>query len=139
MEHVFIREATLYEIQDILPRFLATTIDGELFDSDVLAHKSTFVLTAFDRTGVLAFLPVQQPLMLENLIFRPGLTNRERAVSMTRMTEHAVEEAEKRDAGELYFLCREPSTLHFADRHLFTPLPENLVVRRLNLLETFGA
>ncbi len=139
MEHVLVRRADQEEIDELLPRFLETTPDGSLFDHDVLAHPSTFVLAAFNRSGALAFLPVQQPLMLENLIFRPGLSTGETAAAITRLTEHAVEECYLRDAGEAYFLCREPSTLKFAERHGFIPLPQKLQVRRLNVREHFGA
>lgn len=138
MDHVLVRRADREEIGDIMLRFLATTPDGELFDADVLEHQSTFVLAAFNQSGALAFLPVQQPLMLENLILRPGLSVGETAQAITRLAEHAVEECFTRDAGEAYFLCRERSTLKFAERHGFTELPAGLLVRRLNLRETFG-
>lgn len=118
--------------------YLRDTPDGELFDRDILRHKSTFILAAFNKSGALAFLPVQQPLMLENLIFRPGLSTGETAQAITRLAEHAIEETYARDAGEAYFLCRDQSTLTFAERHHFSPLPSALQVRRLNLLETFG-
>jgi hypothetical protein len=76
--------------------------------------------------------------MLENLIFRQGLTERQTAAAITRLAERAVGEAYRRDAGELYFLCRDRSTCDFAERHNFKMLPEELKVYRLNLLETFG-
>ena len=137
MDHVLVRRADQEEVEGLMLRFLETTPDGELFDRDVLQHASTFVLAAFNKSGALAFLPIQQPLMLENLILRPGLSRSEQTQAITRLTEHAIEETYARDAGEAYFLCREASTLKFAER-LFSPLPENLQVRRLNLLETFG-
>jgi hypothetical protein len=122
------------EMQD----WLRTTLDGDLFDHDVLAHASTFIVNARSNKERLAYLPIQQPLMLENLIFRPMMSATDKARVIAKLAEFAVSEAYRRDAGELYFLCRDQSTVEFAERHLFKPLPEGLTVRRLNLLETFG-
>ena len=138
MDPIVVRRADQEEIDLQLKAFLTSTPDGDLFDPDVLAHESTFVLAAFNRSGILAFLPVQQPLMLENLIFRPGLSIPETVQAISRLGEHALEETYNRDAGEAYFLCRDASTLKFAERHGFLELPANLVIRRCNLRETFG-
>lgn len=138
MGHVLVRRRSWFEYAALVKAWLESTPDGNLFDPDVMNHESTFLLQAFDRTGPLAFMPVQQPLMLENLIFRPGLNAVETAACIARLAEHALEECYARDAGEAYFLCRDQSTLKFAERHLFRELPDNLKVRRLNLLETFG-
>jgi len=143
MERVFVRIAP--EEQDQAIFFSLSTPDGDLLDRDVFEHQSTFLLAAMkpDRDGAIAYLPVQQPLMLENLIFRSGLTDRERAAAISRLVEAAAGEAWRRDAGELYFLCRHPETCAFAERHLFERIDGEesrlkLKVYRLNLRETFG-
>jgi hypothetical protein len=142
MDHVIVKLASSMEIEE-MGTLLATTKDGDLFDHDVLNHESTFSLCAVSsEMGRHAYLPVQQPLMLENLIFRPGLSERQTAVAMTRLAEYAIGEAYRRDVGEIYFLCRDDSTCRFAERHKFKSLAEidpNLKVYRLNLLETFGS
>ena len=138
MDRVLVRRATPAEVQDQMLNYLWTTPDGQLFDMDVLEHSQTFTLAAFNQSGVLGFLPVQRPMMLENLIFRPGLTAGETAQVIAKLGEHALEETHTQDAGEAYFLCREKTTLRFAERHGFRPLPENLVVRRFNFRETFA-
>lgn len=114
--------------------------DGELLDVDTLSHESTFVLQALGTQSrdSLAYLPVQQPLMLESLLCRPNLTDKRKALALTRMVEYAIGEAYRRDAGEIYFLTRDEDTAKFALRHKFTPLPDGLTVYRLNLRETFG-
>ena len=63
MDPIVVRRADQEEIDLQLKAFLTSTPDGDLFDPDVLAHESTFVLAAFNRSGILAFLPVQQPLV----------------------------------------------------------------------------
>lgn len=144
MEHIVIREARAREELDTAKEWAQSTPDGDLLDLDVFEHDSTFLLSAVtsgekvQRGMPIAYLPVQQPLMLENLIFRPGLTDRDRALAITRLTEAAIGEAYRRDVGELYFLCRHESTCAFAERHKFKLLPDELKVYRLNLLETFG-
>lgn len=154
MQHTIVRHAP--EQQDLAIEWAKSTPDGDLLDPDIFAHQSTFLLEARSRRGTiplgsnqtlqrrLAYLPVQQPLMLENLIFAPGLVDRERALAMTRLAEYAVSEAYRRDAGELYFLCRHPETCAFAERHLFERIDGEesrlkFKVYRLNLRETFGA
>ena len=138
MERVLVRIADSLERQEMLD-WLQTTKDGDLFDPDVLRHESTFVLSAFRKSGRLAYVPVQQPLMMENLVFCPGLTERETAQAITKLAEHTIEEAYRRGAGEIYFLCRDQSTCEFAERHHFKDIaPLGLKTYRLNLLETFG-
>jgi|HubBroStandDraft_1064217.scaffolds.fasta_scaffold09317_5 hypothetical protein len=150
MQHLIVRHAP--EAQDIAIDWARSTPDGDLLDPDIFAHDSTFLLEARSskpRTTLgldgrrLAYLPVQQPLMLENLIFAPGLDDRLRSLAITRLAEFAVSEAYRRDAGELYFLCRHPETCAFAESHLFERIDGEesrlkLKVYRLNLRETFG-
>lgn len=124
-----------------LTDFALTTLDGDLLDLDIFNHSSTFTLEAFGRYGAQAFCPIQQPLMMENLIFRPGLNRAETAQAIVRLAEHTVEEAYRRDAGEIYFLCRDESTSKFAEGYGFkdvAKLATPLRCYRMNLLETFG-
>jgi hypothetical protein len=152
MEHTVVRtiardpEIGVFHENDLkrAVEWARSTPDGDLLDLDVFGHSDTFLLEGRTMMSPVSYMPVQRPLMLENLIFRPGLTDRERAVAMTRMTEAAISEAWRRDAGELYFLCRHPATCAFAERHLFERIDGEdshlkLKVYRLNLRETFGA
>jgi len=151
MEHVIVRHAP--SEQDLALRWAKSTPDGDLLDPDIFAHQDTFLLSALitgqkftreaDSGPRLAYMPVQRPLMLENLIFKPGLDDRQRALAITRMVEHSVSEAFRVDAGELYFLCRHEETCAFAERHKFIRIDGEeselkLKVYRLNLKETFG-
>lgn len=148
MEHLIVRVAN-----DAVARAIEcanTTPDGDLLDLDIFNHRATFLLEAL-RSGAetralqadrVAYLPVQQPLMLENLLFRPGLSDRERSLAITRMVEASISEAFSRGSGEVYFLCRHAETCAFAERHQFKRIDGEqglgLKVYRLNLRETFG-
>lgn len=139
MEHIIIRPGAGEE--DFARTWARTTPDGELLDLDVFNHQSSFLLSAVGSdSGRIAYLPVQQPLMLENLIFRPDLGDRQRATAITRMVEGAISEAYRRDAGELYFLCRHRETCAFAERHKFVDIGAHFGLKtyRLNLREVFG-
>jgi hypothetical protein len=140
MEHLIVKLMDHEEHFGEIEASIENSIDGELFDLDVLSHKSTFVLAAIrtGRKGHLAYLPVQQPLMVENFLRCSELTEELAAQSLTRLVEYAISEAYRRDAGELYFLTRDEDTEKFALRHKFQPLPDGLKVYRLNLFETFG-
>jgi hypothetical protein len=129
------------DVPEKLREFVQTTRDGALLDWDIFAHDSTFTLEAFAQDGSHAFCPIQQPLMMENLIFRPGLSVGETGQAIMRLAEHAVEEAYRRDCGEVYFLCRDESTCRFAERYGFKDVAQlaiPLKCYRMNLLETFG-
>lgn len=138
MDRIITKLADSYPERRELKLWLQTTLDGDLFDLDIFAHASTFTVGARMGKEHVGYMPVQQPLMLENLVFPPNLTDTTRARVMTKLAESAVSEAYKREAGELYFLCRDQSTIDHARRHHFVDLPEGLKVMRLNLLETFG-
>lgn len=139
MERVIVRLSPPEDLAE-MQEWLRSTRDGDLFDMDILNHESTFILGALgSESGRMAYLPVQQPLMLENLIFKPGLSVAQTAQAITRLAEYAAAEAYRRDAGELYFLCRDKSTCDFAEKKGFRLLPEELKVYRLNLRETFGS
>ena len=139
MERLLVRPHQ--DMPEKLWSFASTTRDGELLDLDIFNHSSTFTLEAFGKDGSHAFCPIQQPLMMENLIFRPDLSATETGQAIMRLAEHAVEEAYRRDVGEVYFLCRDRSTEVFAERYGFkdvAKLETPLRCYRMNLLETFG-
>lgn len=124
-----------------LREFARTTRDGHLVDLDIFEHGSTFTLEAFNNEGTQGYAPVAQPLMMEHLIFRPGLSVAETGQAITRLAEHVIEEAYRRDTGDVYFLGHDESTCLFAERYGFkevSKLDVPLRCYRLNLLETFG-
>lgn len=140
MERIIVTEATPEEIETQLVRWACVEGNDNMFDDGVLKQLSTFVLCARGESGRLAYLPVQQPLMLESHIFRPGLSDSLKAAAMARLTERAVGEAWRRDAGEVYFLSQRPETGAYAGRHGFREIRQSLGLEtyRLNLREMFA-
>lgn len=140
MERLLVRE-TRESCPAQLLEFARTTRDGELIDLDVFGHKSTFTLEAFSKEGTRGFAPIAQPLMIEHLIFRPGLSIAETGQAIVRLAEHVIEQAYRRDVGDVYFLGHDESTCKFAERYGFlevSKLANPLRCYRMNLLETFG-
>jgi hypothetical protein len=124
-----------------LVEFARTTTDGDLIDLDVFEHSSTFTLEAFNKQGTVGFSPIAQPLMIEHLIFRQDLSVAETGQAIVRLAEHVIEEAYRRDVGDIYFLGHDESTCRFAERYGFKELSKletPLRCYRMNLLETFG-
>lgn len=142
MQQVIIRPSDDEREQAI--EWARETPDGDLLDLDIFEHGSTFLLGARQYPGrTIAYLPVQQPLVLENLIFRPGLNDAERAVAIARLVQYAIAEGYRRDVGEVSFLCRHKETCRFAERHNFVRVdgPDSelkLKHYRMALRETFG-
>lgn len=139
-------ERLLVVARDQMPsqllEYARTTRDGNLIDLDVFEHKSTFTLEAFNKNGVAGFSPIAQPLMIEHLIFRPGMTKAETGQTIVRLAEHAIEEAYRRDVGDIYFLGHDESTCNFAERYGFIELSKletPLRCYRMNLRETYGS
>jgi hypothetical protein len=115
-------------------QWLEQSLGHQQFDADVLDHKNTTVLVArAPGEGPAGFLPIQQPIMMESVALRPDLTQREQALVMSRLAEYAIEECCRRDAAEVYFLCHDPQTERFAQRHHFSRVP--LPLYRFNLRE----
>jgi hypothetical protein len=130
------------DVPEQLREFVRTTRDGELLDLDIFEHDSTFTLEAFGKKGTRGFAPIAQPLMIEHLIFRPGLSTSETGQAIVRLAEHVIEEAYRRDVGDVYFLGHDESTCKFAELYGFKELSKldpPLRCYRMNLLESFGA
>jgi hypothetical protein len=139
MERLLVK--TRCDVPEQLLEFARTTRDGELIDLDVFKHASTFTLEAFNKNGTQGYSPIAQPLMIEHLIFRPGLSLAETGQAIVRLAEHTIEEAYRRDVGDVYFLGHDESTCKFAERYGFKELSKletPLRCYRMNLLETFG-
>jgi len=104
------------------------------FDAEVPKFPSTRTVAAYDKTGVLAYMPIQSPLMLESMATRPGLDKLTTAAAMKEFTQWAVTQAHAQGAGEIYFLGSDADTDKFATNQVYERLP--YTVFRLKLKDT---
>ena len=109
--------------------------NGNLFDPDVAKYPSTTVWAAFNKKGTVAFLPVQRPLMLDSLAINPEADKGDVGMALKELTQNAVTQAHAQGAGEIYFLCKDESTMEIAKRHAYEEMPWRLFRIKLKNLE----
>jgi hypothetical protein len=119
--HVFVRPAKPEDTQKFVDWSLENPSNG--FDPEVARRSTTLVLTAYDKTGVIAYQPVQQVFMLESLATRPGEDKLRVAAAMKEFTQAVVTQCHLKDIGEVYFLATEEGTNTMAANHTFEEVP----------------
>jgi len=107
------------------------------FDPGILLYPTTSIMVMFDKSGVLGYMPVQKPLMLESFAPRPGLDELGQASAMKAMTQQVVTQAYAYGAGEIYFLTKDDETAEFAKRQAYEEM-ENYRVFRIKLRDLEG-
>lgn len=105
------------------------------FDPEVPKYPSTVTWCAYDKDGPLAFLPIQQPLMLESLAVRPGATKLQIASALKELTQATVTQAHIKGAGEIYYLGTDDDTDVLATNQIFEQLPYKVFRVRIKNLE----
>lgn len=135
---IFVRPAKPEDAEQFLAWSLTNKEQGD-FDPEVAKYPSTVVLCAYDQSGPLAYMPLQQPIMqpffLESLAARPGLTKGETAAVLKEFTQAAVTLAEIKGVGEIYFLGTEEGTDAMAANQMFEKLPYSVYRVRVKDLE----
>jgi hypothetical protein len=132
-EHIFVRPARPADA----PAFTKWSLETKqnLFDPDVVRYPSTVVWMAFNKKGPVAFLPIQRPLLLDALAINPDADAAEVGTALKELTQNAVTQAHALGAGEIYFLCKDESTMEFAKRHAYEEMPWKLFRIKLKNLE----
>ena len=113
----------------------ATANPNNEFDPEVMRFPTTFTLAAYDKTGVLAYMPVQSPYMLESVASRPGLDKRLVASALKEFTQAVVTQAHAKGVGEIYFLGTDKDTDEFATNQVYERLPYTVYRLKLKDLE----
>jgi hypothetical protein len=131
MKHIYVRTA---EPRDSGP-FAEWAGQNPALDIRALKYPGSFTLCAYDETGVLCFLPVQQPFYMEAMSFRPDLSESEKALAMKELTHALITFCHQKGAGEIYFMGSNEHTNEFAKRQAFTELPWKTYRVKLNDLE----
>lgn len=121
------------------------------FDPMVVTYENTITACAFDEDGPLAFLPLQQPLLvdaeskprpvaetpmfLEGMAFRPGISKLDTSRVMKELLQFAVSLGFLKGTGEIYFLGSDEGTDTLAANQIFKRLPHTVYRLRLSDLE----
>lgn len=134
MRQIFVRATR----QDELPKLMSWAKMNPAWDSRILNYSNSLVLAAFNDLGTVAYLPVQQPLMLEAACFHPLATDPQKALAMKELVHTLITESSLKGWGEIFFLGSDPRTNAFAERQGFklVDLPTYRV--RIRELETGG-
>lgn len=119
--HIFVRPARPTDAK-VFAEWSRSTESNE-WDPLVAKCPTTVTLAAYDQSGPLVFMPVQQPMMLDSLAVRPGLSKREVARSIKALVETTAMLAATKGVGEIYFLGTEEGTDLFAENRMFERLP----------------
>lgn len=108
------------------------------WDPRVFGYAGSFVLCAFSGGDVIAFMPVQQPLMMESVLFHPMATVTQKALAMKELTHSLITQAAMSGKGEIYFLGSDPATNVFAEHQGFKRIEWPVLRTVLSDLETGG-
>lgn len=131
--HVFVRPARAEEAPEFIEWSIANRAQNG-FDAEVARFPTTIVLAAYDKSGVLAYMPLQSPFFMEGIALRPGLEKKDVAACLKEFTQAAVTLAHTKGVGEIYFLGTEDGTDAMATNHVFEKLPYS--VYRLKVKDT---
>lgn len=110
------------------------------WDQRALAY--SFTWAAYSGPDVIAFQPVQRPVLLEAAVFHPSASDQQRALAMKEITHtiitHAYEGMPQGIAGEIMFLGSDHRTNIFAEHQGFRLVDLPLYRVRLRELEQGG-
>jgi len=115
--NVFVRSIRQDEAQMYFQWATESSINE--FDPDVALSDTSTTWCAYDRDGPLAYQTLQQPIFLESLAPRPGITKEQAALALKELTQNAITQAHLRGIKEIYFLGSDKDTDEFASNHIF--------------------
>ena len=122
MKHVFVRPAR----QEDFPNLVRWSESNPAWDPKVFTYPTTITLAAFSDTGVIAYMPVEQPLVMDAVAFHPLATDCQKAAAMKELTHALVTQAYVKGAGEILFRGSDEGTNAFAEAHGFTRLAKHV-------------
>ncbi|HEX8838460.1 MAG TPA: hypothetical protein VF748_16070 [Candidatus Acidoferrum sp.] len=103
---------------------------GNLWDPSVLKYPTLKVICAYNGAPV-AFLPVQQVLMLESLAVSEKAPLLDKAQAFRDLVKAAELHASSTKLRELYFICKDEDVLKVAEGHGFERIEFPVVRMRL--------
>lgn len=133
MDLMFVRPAKPGDERRFLDWSLENPDNG--FDPEVAKSPSTFVLCAYDKTGAVAYQPVQQVFMMDSYAGRPGNTKLLTAAAMKELFQETVTQAHIKGVSEIYYLGTEKGTDAMTTKHVFEELPYRVFRVKVKNLE----
>jgi len=106
-----------------------------LFDQEILTYPSTGCLVAHANGEPIVFMPIQYVPMLESLAINPNSSVKDVATSLWQLVAAVQLECQRKGMGEIYFLCKEESTIQFAQKNGFNEIPWKLFRMKLSDME----
>ena len=106
-----------------------------LFDKEILTYPATGCLVAHGNGEPIVYLPIQYVPMLESLAINPESSLKDVATSLWQLVAAVQLECQRKGMGEIYFLCKEESTIQFAQKNGFTEIPYKLFRMKLSDME----
>lgn len=129
---MFVRPARPEDVENFITWSMNTK--DNLFDPDTTNYPSTAVLCAFNEHGPIVYCPIQHPFFMEHLAIKPGASPIDVAVALKAITDAVVTQAYLKGVGEIYFLCKDESTINFA-KTIYEELPWKIFRLKLKNLE----
>lgn len=102
--------------------WLLNTPDN-LLDSAVISYPNLRTLKVEVDGEAVVYVPFHPVFCLESLGVKPGVSPRKLAYALRKAQDALEELAKAYGIKEVLWACKEPSTLAFAQRHGYSPLP----------------
>jgi hypothetical protein len=135
MKHIFVRPA-LQRDSETCAKWAVQNLDRNKIDPKVIEYPSTFTLAAYDsEDGVILFMPVQTPLMMESVCVNPKVSERKQALALKEIVQALVTSCHLQGRGEVYFLGSDERTSAFAESQLFEKVDVPVYRVRISDLE----
>lgn len=103
-------------------------------DPDIFNYPATDILKASNGRPVM-YMPRQRVMMLEALAINPEAQASDVALALRALIQVSEYESRLAGMGEMYFLCSDPETKHYAEAHGFRAVTPKINDNDLQLYE----
>lgn len=105
------------------------------FDPRIFEEGQAQVITCFDETGIVGFVPVTLAFVLESLAFPPGTSPLVEAQALRAAQGHLVWQANKERIPNAFFVTFDEDVRQIAQRHGWKPVAVPMLNLDFNGLE----
>lgn len=103
--------------------------DLNMFDPEVIRYPRATMLKASSGSGALVYIPLHSVLMYESIAAKPGISAKEEALCLRRITALVDQVQQELGYGEAYFMCRDERVAEIALRHGFEEVSNVRILR----------